>query len=185
MKLKSILSSVAALAGGPGISAAIQLAVSAVNAFKGPEEQLPVNATQDQVISAYGALPAADKVMIDAKLNHELGLEKEATKKLEILNKSDGVGKSTRPWIAKWAFIVMSIISLTFTAFLFTLEGEDLKTISDMWPLLTAVMGPFVVIVHKYFDARTHEKRTRYAVAHDQSANVSALGGLLNAVMKR
>ncbi len=188
MSIGSLLAKVATIAGAPGIGTVIGMATMAVNAFKGKDEQVPENASQAEVEQAFESLPAAEKAAVVAKLENQLGMEKEHTSQMEILAKADGVGSSTRPAIAMMMAWVMVLEITAFTGFMFyviSVEGvAGLKALGEVWVVFGVLTGTPVAILLNYFNIRTKEKRTRYAVAHGQSANLSGIGALISAFKK-
>jgi hypothetical protein len=148
-----------------------------------PGEELAANATPDQVAAAYDRLPPDVQGQIDNELEHELGMKIEDTSQLRILAEADMAGSSTRPLIALRMSWVLIFEIVLFTIYLFYVvykEGTGgLESLSELWMVFGILTATPVSVIMTYFNARTKEKRTRYAVAHGQSANlVSGIMGL-------
>lgn len=176
MNLKSILKGVATVAGTlhPGVGAAIGI----VNQFLPAAQKLPDTATGGQVTQAYETLPADKKAAVDAQLAHELGMEQEHTAQIQALAEADMSGASTRPHIALVSCWTVTVISIAYLGLLML----D-KALPD-WSVVAAIVAPFILWVNTYMNARSKEKRTRYAVTHGQSANLSGLTSIIEAFKK-
>lgn len=190
MKLSAILQVAAQAVGGPGIGAAIKVATTLINQFKRNDEQLPATATQSEVEAAYEDLPEPAKAVVEAEMQHQLGMEQQHTAQLQALAIADaaGPGASTRPAIAASMSWLLIIETLLFTAFLFMVLITDgvagLDKLSGLWVVFGVLTGTPVTVILTYFNARKTEKRTRYAVAHGQSANLSGFASLIGAIRR-
>lgn len=179
MRFKSILKGLLPIAGM--VNPAIGTALGIVNKFL--PVALPENATAEQVSNAYDTLSPDQQAAADNRLELELGLKQEDTKQLQALAEVDMAGASTRPKIASDMSKLLIAEILLFTVFIFWVliqEGtEGLAGLTELWMVFGILTATPVGVVMTYFNARSKEKRTRYAVAHGQSANlVGSIMGL-------
>jgi hypothetical protein len=158
-------------------------ALNVINQFLPSDKQLPEDAEEDAIAYRYDRLPVTQQAKVDKEIEQELGMEKEHTSQLEILAKADGPGSSTRPKGVMMMMWLLIVETLLFTAYLFFVvirEGtEGLDSLQGLWVVFGIFTGTPATVILTYYNARTKEKRTRYAVAHGQSANlVSGIMGL-------
>jgi len=146
--------------------------IAAVNLFLDKDKQVPIHATGQNAIDAFQSLPPEKQVQVNKQLQIELGFEQEHTKQIEAAYEHDNSGSSTRPKIAMISCYVCAITAIAFLGLLFL--G---KSVPD-WTVIAAVLSPFILWVNTYINARTKDKRTRYAVAAGQPASLSGLGAI-------
>ncbi len=179
MGFLSVIKSVAAFTATSNPIVAAGLA--AVNAVLPNDQQLSDDATGQQAIDAYVAMPLDKRALIDNRLAHDLGMEQESTKQIEALAIADAAGSSTRPEVARQMSTLLVFETLAFTVFLFWVLARDgaagLAELGPLWIVFGTLTSVPATVIMTYFNARGKEKRTRYAVAHGQSANLSGMIG--------
>lgn len=168
-----------------GVAGNFVPALKVINQYLPESKRLPDDASAAHVAEIYDEMPPDVQLKLDNKLEHELGLKKEDTSQLRILAEADMAGSSTRPRIAVNMSNVLIFEILAFTVYLFYVVFKEgtagLDSLSALWVVFGILTATPVSIIMTYFNARTKEKRTRYAVAHGQSANlVSGIFSLFN-----
>ena len=186
MNTKSFLSGVLDVAGAfvPGVAAAAKV----VNAFMDEGKQLdPAKATGKDVVQAYDSLPADSKQAIDAQLETELAQINASVDRLKEMVSAELATGNTRPEIAKmmaWAvFLAVLVVTVAWSAAIFSSNAESLAQIKDSWPLMVAILGTPTALLRSYFGLRTKEKHARYAAASGQSIS-DAVGGIVRLFKK-
>lgn len=162
-------------------------ALNVINKFLPDNNQLLDNTSAASIANAYDALPAETQLKIDKELEHELGMKKEETNQLEILAKVDMTGNSARPEGMLKMMNLLIVETMLFTLFLFVVlfkEGvAGLEGLAPLWIVFGIFTGTPATVILTYYNARTKEKRTRYAVAHGQSASLSGFSGIVTGLV--
>lgn len=185
MKLRDILKVAGTVAGT--VNPALGTVIGAVNAVLPPRKRMPESATGDEVAAVVDALPPDQIKQIELQVQRELGLEEQYTEQWRILNDADASGSSTRPEIARQMAHTLVFEILAFTVFVFYLlaqGGTDALTgLSTLWTVFGTLTGVPAAVILRYFNVRTQEKRTRYAVAHNQPADLTgAIGSIIKSL---
>ncbi len=165
--------------GGPAI-------IKLVNSFLPEDKKLPETATGTQVSSAIATLPPDQQAAVMLK---ELDVEIEDIRGnvsiVQSMNEADGPGNSTRPMIAdRMAWAICGGVWVFILAIAWAIVTKDAATISALnpaWMLMALVLGVPSTVVLRYFNARTDEKKARYAVMAGQEAPASGLANIIKA----
>jgi len=184
MKLRNILSKVATIAGT--INPLVGTGISIVNGFLPKEKQLPIEATGADVIAAHSTLaPEQQAIADDSMYQYKLDMEQEYTKQWEVMNVSDASGASTRPQIALQMSRVLIFEILAFTVYMFvilSLEGvAGLAGLEALWVVFGILTATPATLILGYFNSRSNEKKTRYAIAGGQQPITGVLTNLIRA----
>lgn len=151
-------------------------------------EKLPGSATGDQVSAAVASLPPEQRASVmDKEFEVELTQIKESHSTVRAMLESDAQNPhSSRPWIAKGSFLVVAGINvLIAAAWAFSIVTADnpLAEIRQSWPMMLALGGPFVTLLHAYFGVLKTEHKNRMAAANGV-ATPSGLSGILSSLLK-
>jgi len=162
-----------------------------INSFLPDEKKLPYNATGNDVGAAIHALPPeAQASLMKKQFDVDITEIKESHSTVRTMLESDAKNPhSTRPYIAKGAFLVVAfsiivIISL-WAVSVFNNDVSTVKAVVDGWPFVLAVMTPFVTLLYAYFGVLKHEHKNRLIAAGGATPAPSGLAGILSAVLKR
>lgn len=157
--------------------------IDVVNEFLDDGDQLPDDATGEQLREKIDKLPPSQKAEV---LNKELDVQIEEIRSWtdiqQFLNQADASGASTRPKIAlimAWivAFAIVAI-ALPFGWAVLENHNEAVKEIKDAWPFITALLGIPSMVLRSYFGLRTKEKKARYNLAQGEPADQGIAGFL-------
>ena len=189
MKFKKLLGIAADVAGtaNPLVGAGINL----INKFLPKDKQLPSTASNGEVLSAAEKLSSEDQAALwDKELDVEIKEIESHTEIMKALAEADASGSSTRPNIAYMMAWVLAI-SITPVAgeFAYAMVVENsiiMKSITENYMVLLALLSGPTTLLYKYFGARTEEKKSRYAMAKNQPVqNTGLIGSILGAMSKR
>lgn len=190
MKLINILGKLggAALKSIPGVGAAAEI-IGFVNGVLPKDKQVSENSTGDKVLAVIKDLPTEqmNEVLIK-KFDVEIEEIKGHSEVIKALADVDKVGASTRPEIAKLYAYLTALIAYTITWGLTfavaTGNNALLEQVQDLWPMVLAVITPFVAIIRSYFGMRTKEKQQKYEAASGVSPIVGAASKLMDRFIK-
>jgi len=161
------------------------LLVDALNAALPNDSQLTADATVADIQGRLDGLPAEQR---DELLEREFNLrETELTERYSTLRtmlESDATNPhTTRPKIALGSFYVVtfaSVISILLWAYGIVDGDKDLlATVTDGWPFVLSVIGPFVTLLWAYFGILSKEQRNRLS-----AATGSPLTGVVGSILK-
>lgn len=164
--------------------------MGAVNLMLPDDEQLPVNATGEQVQNAIQSLPAADRARImEKEIDVELTTIKESHSTVRTMLESDAANPhTTRPYIVKHSFHVIAVCSIVTIALwayaVATGKDKMVKTIMDGWPFVVGILTPFVVLLRTYFGVIKQEHSDRLSAAGGSTPTPSGLAGLISMIKK-
>jgi len=171
----------------PGAGSAI---LGVVNAFLPDDQKLPEYATGHDVANAIQAMPADKRAELMSKqFDVDIAQIKEAGSTLRTMLESDAKNPhSTRPYIAKGAFLVVAfsivvIVSL-WAISVFNQNVSTVKAVVDGWPFVLAVMTPLVTLLYAYFGVLKDEHKHKLQAASG-NAPASGMAGILSAFLKR
>jgi len=169
----------AVVPGGPQI-------IKLVNSLLPDENKLPETATGNQVQAAIQSLTSEQQASVLLK---ELDVEAEEIRGnvslVQSMNEADGPGNSTRPKIAdRMAWAICGGVWVFILAIAWAIVTKDSATITALnpaWMLMALVLGVPSAVVLRYFNARTDEKKARYAVMAGQEAPAAGLANIIKA----
>ncbi|AAQ96558.1 hypothetical protein [Vibrio phage VP16C] len=171
------------------------LVLDLINGFLDDDKKLPVTATGEQAMRAIQSLdPAQQSALLSKQLDVKIEDIKQSHDTLRtMLNADKDNPQTTRPWIAKWAFVFTALFSgvvglVIIVAYAYAVYRQDVelvKAIVDGWPfvlgILTAVTGTFSLLLRAYFGVLTKEHENRIGAATGRY-KPSAISGLLAAM---
>lgn len=169
--------------GGPFI-------VAAINKVLPDDQQLPENATGQQAQDAIASIPAADRAaLMDKQFDVQIENIKQSHETLRTMLTADAtMPQTTRPFIAKWSFLVIAFsITGTTLMWMYAVAIRDavlVKTIMDGWPFLVGINGVLTTLLLRYFGVLQNEQKNKL----DAAAGVSqptGIAGLISQVLKR
>lgn len=166
----------------PGASAIIKM----VNSFLPEDNKLPDTATGSQVTSAIASLtPDQQAAVMSKELDVEIENIRGNVSIVQSMNEADGPGNSTRPMIAdRMAWLVT--IGDGFFVFavgwaILTKDYTTIKALEGAWMLMLAILATPTALLIRYFNARTDEKKARYAVMAGQDAPAAGWANIIKA----
>lgn len=183
MKLLDILGKV----GGGVLKSAIPggaLVVDIVNQFLPDGAKLPAETTGTDLQKAVDALPPAQRAEL---LGREFDVE-EARINANVALMTGAPAQETRAWIAKWAFVLVAFVTvsavLVWGVAAIGYKDETLvKTITDGWEWLVALLLPFVGWLNRYFGILRAEQRDRLNAGNGSTDAAGA--GILSKIFRR
>lgn len=164
--------------------------VDAVNEFLPDDQKLPNNATGKDVDKALASLPADQRARImEKEFDVDITQIRQSNETVRAMLAADATTKhTTRPYIAKHAFHVVAFaVILTVAAWAYGVIASDdmmVQAITNGWPFILSVIGPFVVLLRAYFGVLRDEDRNRMSAASGNSSP-AGLAGALSGLLKR
>lgn len=164
--------------------------VDAVNEFLPEDKKLPNNATGKDVDDALAALPADQRARImEKEFDVDITQIRQSNETLRAMLSADAKTKhTTRPYIAKHAFHVLAFAVIgTISAWwvgVVTGNTDLVGAVTEGWPFVLSVIGPFVVLLRAYFGVLRDEDRNRLDAAGGKSSP-AGLAGALSGLFKR
>ncbi len=165
------------------------LIVDAVNALLPDEHKLQRDATGHDVAAQVSKLPPAEQAAVLSKeFDVDIAQIKESNATVRAMLEADyKTPHTTRPYIARHAFHVVAFaVIVTVSVWAYgVLRSDDsmIDAVTQGWPFILSVIGPFVVLLRAYFGVLQQEQRNRLNAA--QGAPAGGLGTLLGSVLKR
>ena len=160
--------------------------VKIVNEILPGDEQLPSNATGDQVQSAVMKLPPTEQAKIlSKKFDVKIENIKQSNETLRFMLEHDAKNpQSTRPTIALGsfrviAFCIIAVVS-TWSFAVLTNKQDMVKLVMEGWPFILAVLAPLVALLRAYFGLLNQEKKA----VLDASNNRPATTGLISSIAR-
>ena len=169
----------------PGVGMAMDV-FNAVNQALPPDKQLnPDTATGNDLAAVVPGLP---KEVQEKELDVQITLITEQGQTLRAaLNADINNPQSTRPKIAYQAFQVVAFCVLVIVSAWAYSVFSDLpamtKAVTDGWPFVLAVIGPFIGWLNSYFGILRKEHAQRMAAANGNPLQ-GALSALVSAFKK-
>jgi len=164
--------------------------VDAVNEFLPDDQKLPNNATGKDVDKALASLPADQRARImEKEFDVDITQIRQSNETVRAMLAADATTKhTTRPYIAKHAFHVVAFaVIATVSAWWIGVVTSDetmVDAITNGWPFILSVIGPFVVLLRAYFGVLRDEDRNRMSAASGNSSP-AGLAGALSGLFKR
>lgn len=166
------------------------LIVGAINEFLPNDKKLPTTATGTDIDNAIASLPPAERsALLEKELDVDITQIKESHGTVRAMLESDAANPhSTRPYIAKGAFLVIAfVILLASSAWsygVFTGKKDTVSIVVDGWQFILAMIGPLVTLLWAYFGVLKTEHKNRLDAANGTS-NPSGITGLISSMLKR
>ena len=172
----------------PGVGSII---VSSVNALLSDDDKLPAGATGDDINKAIARLPADQQAAVmEKEFDVAITRIKEGNATVRSMLESDARNPhSTRPYIARGAFIVVAFAVLTSVliwAYGVTTGNVAMaKAVVEGWPFILAAIGPLVTLLWAYFGVLKSEHRDRLSAANGEASTAGGIAGILSNIIKR
>jgi len=172
----------------PGAGSAI---LGVVNEFLPANKQLSADATGHDVSNAIQSLPADQRAAVmEKQFDVDITQIKESNSTLRVMLESDVKNPhSTRPYIAKGAFLVVAFsIIVIISLWAVSVFNNDVSTVTavvDGWPFVLAVMAPLVTLLYAYFGVLKNEHKNKLDAASGAATAPAGIAGILSAVLKR
>ena len=188
MKLLDILGKV----GGAVVKAVVPgggLIVDVVNEFLPDDKKLDSGATGSDIANAVDSLPAEQRAqLLGREFDVDITQIQESNSTLRTMLDADAkTPHTTRPYIAKGAFHVVSfvtIVVISLWAYGVTVKDEALITaIMDGWQFVLAVIGPLVTLLWAYFGILKQEQRNKLNAA--SGSTTGGLSGIISTLVNR
>lgn len=184
MKLLDILGKV----GGAVVKAVVPgggLIVDVVNEFLPDDKKLAADATGSDMQAAVDSLPPDQRAQL---LGREFDVQIEQHHSLQAMLQAEQASThTTRPRIALGAFHLVafvSIVAISLWAYAIGAGDEEMVTaVTDGWPFVAAVVGPFVTLLWAYFGVLKQEQRNRLNAANGSTGG--ALSSIISQIIKR
>lgn len=164
--------------------------VDAVNQFLPPGQKLPNDATGQDIGTAVSKLPPEQQAEVMGKeFDVDMARIRQTNETVRAMLEMDTKNpQTTRPYIAKGAFhvIAFAVVLVVATWSFGVFKGDEgiIAAVTQGWPFILSVVGPFVVLLHAYFGViRTeHKQRLDAAVGRVEP---SSIAGVLANLIKR
>lgn len=164
--------------------------IDMVNGFLPDDKKLDLNTTTGtNITQAINMLPPEQQAQV---LSKEFDVEIEEIRgfstRFQAAMEADKTGNTTRPQIALMmgrivSFAVIVSITALFIA-VYTKDSATIDKMSDLWPLMLAILATPTALLRAYFAMRSKEKETRYQVATDQPVSGSVIGQIVSMFKK-
>ena len=164
--------------------------IGAINAFLPDDAKLPENATGQQAQDALATLSPADRATVmNKQFDVQITQIKESHETTRAMLTADAtMPQTTRPFIAKWSFMVIAFsVTATTVMWMYAVAIRDailVKAIMDGWPFIVGVNGTLATLLLRYFGVLQNEQKNKLDAAAGIS-QPSGLAGLLTAVLKK
>lgn len=162
------------------------LLVAAVNEFLPTDKKLPASSTGDDIHRVIATLPEAQRAaLLDKEFDVDLTqIREEHSTVRTMLDAEIQTPHTTRPWVARWAFVVVAIIHLAVVLLWADAVRAGKQDIIDAvmggWPFVIAMTGPFTTLLLAYFGVLKREQKNRLDAAGGTTGGlVSLLSGIL------
>lgn len=184
MKLLDILGKV----GGAAVKAFVPgggLIVDVVNEFLPDDKKLPADATGSDMKEAVDSLPPEQRAQL---LGREFDVQIEQHHTLQAMLQAEQSSQhTTRPRIALGSFQLVafvSIVAISLWAYAVAIKDDELvAAVTDGWPFVAAVVGPFVTLLWAYFGVLKQEQRNRLNAVNGSTGG--ALSSIISNIIKR
>ena len=159
--------------------------VDAVNEFLPDDKKLPADATGSDMQAAVDSLPPDQRAQL---LGREFDVQIEQHHSLQAMLQAEQASThTTRPRIALGAshlVAFVSIVAISLWAYAIGAGDEEMVTaVTDGWPFVAAVVGPFVTLLWAYFGVLKQEQRNRLNAANGSTSG--ALSSIISQIIKR
>jgi hypothetical protein len=157
---------------GPGLASLVPggpIVMAGLNLLLPEDNQLSDEATGIQVQKAFQSLPPEIQANLEtSKIELEKTKEEEFSKRYIAQAKADG--QSTRPYVAKLFAQVSALIAVGFIVIiglLFFHKGvEGIREAVNVWPVVLALLSPFMAVIRLSFGDLVKEQHARSGVQH-------------------
>lgn len=189
MKALDVLKQFASVALTVACPAAAPL-VAAVNQALPGNRQLGRGATGSMVEQALDMLDPSKKAEILAmEFKHEEVMVGHQVSAMNTANTNTNENyQETRAYIAKGSFHILSAATLLSAGSIFvstaTSDCEALEELTNSWPLVLAILGPFVGLLNAYMGVLKSEYRDRLNAANGKTA-FGSLAALIGTIKKK
>lgn len=152
----------------PGGSVIMQV----VNELLPKDKQLGSSATGKELNEAIESLPPEDKAKIlEKQFDVDITQIKEASASLQAMLAADASSThTTRPFIARWSFIVVSFVSVSIVSIwaYAVIDGDTalVLSVTNGWPMVVALLAPFFVLLRAYFGILGKESKHKLDAAN-------------------
>ncbi len=153
--------------------------IDLVNEMLGDGDKLPSDATGEMLGAAIKTLTPEQQAQL---LNREFDLEEKRID-ANVALMTGPPAQVTRAWIAKWAFVLVAVVTLAAVivwgkAAVWDKDVEVVAAVTDGWPFLAALLFPFVAWLNRYFGILRQEQRDRLAAGNGSTP----VGGFANII---
>ena len=184
MKLLDILGKV----GGAVVKTMVPgggLLVDVVNEFLPDDKKLPSDATGSDMQAAVDSLPPDQRAQL---LGREFDVQVEQHRSLQAMLRAEQASThTTRPRIAMLSFHLVafvSIVAILLWACAIAAGDESMVTaVTEGWPFVAALVGPFVTLLWAYFGVLKQEQRNRLNAANGSTSGV--LSSIISQIMRK
>ncbi|WP_119396539.1 hypothetical protein [Salinibius halmophilus] len=190
MKLWDIIKKVGTTALNAALPGTGPLIIDSVNEFLPAEKKLPVHATGDAVSAALTNLsPDQQAVIMGKEFDVEILQINESHSTVKKMLESDANDPhSTRPYIAKGAFLVVAftvLVTISVWAFgVLTSDDDMVREVMSGWQFVLAVIGPLVTLLWAYFGVLKQEHKNRLDAANG-ATTPAGLAGVVASLVKK
>ncbi len=190
MKLWEIVKTVGSVALQVALPGTGSLIVGAVNELLPDGKKLPAGATGDDLNNAMASLTREQYASVmEKEFDVNIAHIKESNSTLRAMLESDAKNpQSTRPYIAKGAFHVVSfvvIVTISVWAYGVLIANDNLvKTVMNGWHFVLAVIGPLVTLLWAYFGVLKIEHKNKLDAANGLSTP-PGIAGILSKILKK
>lgn len=188
MKVWDILKNVGSAAIQTALPGVGTLIVQGVNTMLSDDDQLPVDATGDQIGDAINKLPPEQQSQVLMK-SYDVKLEqiKQSHSSLQTMLKANVQSThTTRPKIAYQSFQVIAysnVVAISIWAWAVINSDTPLTSLNNSWPFLLTVTGSLTTLLLAYFGILRDEKKDDLNAA--QGHKVDPIGGMIGKLFKR
>jgi hypothetical protein len=165
--------------------------IDVVNEFLPDEDKLPGDATGEDIDQAVAKLPPEQQAQLLAKeFDVDITRIRQTNETVRAMLEADTKNPhTTRPYIAKGSFhvIAFAVIVVTTTWAYGVIAGKEtmVQAVTDGWPFILSVIGPFVVLLHAYFGVLRSEQKNRLDAAAGRSGPAGLAGMLSNLIRRK
>jgi len=163
--------------------------VGIVNELLDEGKKLPLTATGSQVEEAIrGMTPTQKALLMEKQFDVEVIDLKESNSTLRAMLASDAANPhTTRPRVVLGMFRVVAFSVTTTTSLWAYAVATDndvmVAAVTNGWPFMLSIIGPFLVVINAYFGILRAEHQTRIYAASGTAPQ--SLVGLLSSFIKK
>lgn len=164
--------------------------VDAVNEFLPDDKKLPRDATGRDIDDAVQSLPADQRARVmEKEFDVDMTRIRQTNETVRAMLEADTKNpQTTRPYIARGAFhvIAFAVIAVVSTWAYGVIAGKEtmVEAVTQGWPFILSVVGPFVVLLHAYFGVIKTEHKNRLDAAGGKSTP-SGIAGILSGIIRK
>jgi len=135
--------------------------IDAVNQLLPDNKQLGQVSTGLDVVDAVDSLPPESRARL---MQRQFDVDIKGHETMQVMLASDATQKhTTRPRIALGAFQVLTFVTILVVSMwahgVVSDNDEMVSVVMDGWPMVLAVIGPFVSLLYAYFGLLRSERR--------------------------